>query len=345
MQLSFIPSRISNMDIQRLFKLLKSLTGQTNLRDLIASFQILLADNFNLVSFSVYELQTARIESKKESCLACLDCELNQKTFLLHQDDFLSQAHESLESVFYVDDQLIHRAVYPVVLYDKSVSHLICISHEYDKEPSKELLLGLVDIFTDIFRNIHEKGYDPLTRILNRQAFDQIATELAYTNRNKPCLSKKVNNDFKAIAILDIDKFKNINDLYGHAIGDETLVLFAQIIRTVLRQEDLFFRYGGEEFVILIKDVKLEQAQQALERCRHAIEARRFPQVGRVTVSIGFSDLDNTFHPIENLSKADKALYFIKKNGRNQAISYEELVAKGLLEPISIKDSAIDFWD
>lgn len=179
MQLSFIPSRISNMDIQRLFKLLKSLTGQTNLRDLIASFQILLADNFNLVSFSVYELQTARIESKKESCLACLDCELNQKTFLLHQDDFLSQAHESLESVFYVDDQLIHRAVYPVVLYDKSVSHLICISHEYDKEPSKELLLGLVDIFTDIFRNIHEKGYDPLTRILNRQAFDQIATELA----------------------------------------------------------------------------------------------------------------------------------------------------------------------
>lgn len=113
----------------------------------------------------------------------------------------------------------------------------------------------------------------------------------------------------------------------------------------MLRQEDLFFRYGGEEFVILIKDVKLEQAQQALERCRHAIEARRFPQVGRVTVSIGFSDLDNTFHPIENLSKADKALYFIKKNGRNQAISYEELVAKGLLEPISIKDSAIDFWD
>tara|TARA_R110000850_G_scaffold270954_1_gene404476 strand:+ start:472 stop:900 length:429 start_codon:yes stop_codon:yes gene_type:complete len=138
---------------------------------------------------------------------------------------------------------------------------------------------------------------------------------------------------------------KNINDLYGHAIGDETLVLFAQIIRTALRQEDLFFRYGGEEFVILVKDVKLEQAQHALERCRQAIEARRFPQVGRVTVSIGFADLDNTFQLVENLSKADKALYFIKKNGRNQVISYEELVEKGLLEPISIKDSAIDFWD
>ncbi len=195
------------MDIQRLFKLLKNLTGQSNLRDLIASLQIILTDNFNLVSISVYELQSARIESKRKSCLACLDCESNQKSFFLHENNFLSQAHESLEPVFYIDDQLINRAIFPVVLYDKSVSHLICISHEYAEEPAKELLLGLVDIFTDIFRNIHEKGYDPLTRILNRQAFDQIASELNYSNRNKPCLNK-TNNDFKAIAILDIDKFK-----------------------------------------------------------------------------------------------------------------------------------------
>lgn len=334
------------MEIQRLFKLLKSLTGQTNIRDLIAALQTLLADNFNSVSFSVYELQSARIDNQKKTCLACLDCELNQDPFLLHDDRLLNQAYESLEPIFSTNQQHIHTAIYPVVLYDNSVSHLIYVCHEYNEETAKELLIGLLEIFTDIFRSIHEKGYDPLTRILNRQAFDQTISELAYScNRHPKSSNDKPSNKFKAIAIFDIDKFKSINDQYGHAIGDETLVLFAQTIRTVLRQEDLFFRYGGEEFVVLVKDVKLEQAQQVLERCRQAIETRRFPQVGRVTVSIGFADLDEDFHPIENLSKADKALYFIKKNGRNKAISYEELVGKGLLEPISIKESAIDIWE
>lgn len=329
------------MEIQRLFKLLKSLTGQTNIRDLIASFQILLAENFDLVSFSVYELQSARIENHKGPCLACLDCELKKNSFLLHENDFLTKAYHTLEPVFFTEDQHIKNAIYPVVLYDKSISHIICVRHEYNDDTASELLLGLLEIFTDIFRSIHEKGYDPLTRILNRQAFDQTASELAYSIHTK----NNSDHDFKAIAILDIDKFKEINDIYGHAIGDETLVLFAQTIRAVLRQEDLFFRYGGEEFVVLVKDVRLEQAQQVLERCRHAIEARRFPQVGRVTVSIGFADLDKNFHPIENLSKADKALYFIKKNGRNKTLSYEKLVEKGFLEPVSIKESAVDFWD
>ena len=143
------------------------------------------------------------------------------------------------------------------------------------------------------------------------------------------------------------DKTTLIIPPHGNTVlhGDETLVLFAQTIRSILRQEDLFFRYGGEEFVVLVKDVEHEQALQVLERCRIAIESRRFPQVGRVTVSIGFADLDENFHPIENLSKADKALYFIKRNGRNQVLSYEKLLEEGLLEPIPFKEGAFDFWD
>lgn len=329
------------MEIQRLFKLLKSLTGQTNIRDLITSFQTLLTENFDAVNFTVYELQATRIDHNKKPCIACLDCELKKDPFLLHNNTHLNQAFEQLEPVFYSDQTDQNLAIYPVILYDNSVSHIIAVTHSYDEDTAKELLLGLLSIFTDIFRSIHEKGYDPLTRILNRQAFDQTASELAYS-KNK---NNKIKNTFSAIAILDIDKFKEINDLYGHAIGDETLVLFSQTIRSILRQEDLFFRYGGEEFVVLVKDVEHEQALQVLERCRSAIESRRFPQVGRVTVSIGFSDLDENFHPIENLSKADKALYFIKRNGRNQVLSYEKLLEEGLLEPISFKEGAFDFWD
>lgn len=341
MRLSFFPSRFSNMEIQRLFKILKSLTSQTNVRDLIASFQGLLSENFEQVDFTVYELQAARIDDHKSPCLYCLDCELEKAPFLLHEHQKLNSTFLDLEPNFYTKSNGRNKAIFPVVLYDNSVSHLISVSHEYDESTSKELLLGLLEIFTDIFRSIHEKGYDPLTRILNRQAFDQTASELAYSEnyRNHP------ENSYKAIAILDIDKFKEINDIYGHAIGDETLVLFAQTIRSVLRQEDLFFRYGGEEFVIFVKGVEQEQAQQVLERCRMAIESRRFPQVGRVTVSIGFTDLDEKLHPVANLSKADKALYYIKNNGRNQALSYERLLEDGLLEAISVKEGAIDFWD
>jgi len=328
------------MEVHFLFNLIKSLTCQTNIRDLIAAFKAILSENFEQVSFNAFELQPTRIDSKKTSSTVCLDCEFIKAPFFLHENPFIASAVESAEACIVMADNNMKQAIFPVVLYDKSISHVIAVTHQYPDETVHELLVGLLEIFTDIFRSIHEKGYDPLTRILNRQAFDQTASELAYSHKeNGP------GKDFNAIAILDIDKFKEINDLYGHAIGDETLVLFAQTIRGVLRQEDLFFRYGGEEFVIFVKDVEHEQAQQVLERCRQSIEDRRFPQVGGVTVSIGFTNLDNDFHPVENLSKADKALYFIKQNGRNKVLSYEQLINGGLLEPIIFKQGSADFWD
>tara|TARA_R110001592_G_scaffold288331_2_gene557334 strand:+ start:2123 stop:3112 length:990 start_codon:yes stop_codon:yes gene_type:complete len=329
------------MDIQQIFSLLKSLTSQTNVRDLISACQSLLADNFEQANLTIFELQSARVEHQKKPCLACLDYEAERKPFLLHEDSFLNKAYKDLDPVFYTDESNIHKAIYPVVLYDKTISHIILVTHKYNDESDQILLLGLMELFCDIFRSTHEKSYDPLTRILNRQAFDQAAAELAYSNGSK----EPGKNNFKAIAILDIDRFKNINDIFGHAIGDETLVLFAQTVRAVLRREDLFFRYGGEEFVVFVKNVEPEQAQQILERCRHAIENRRFPQVEKVTVSIGFSDLEEFSHPNENLLKADKALYFIKENGRNKVFSYEELLNKGLLQPVEIKQGDIDFWD
>jgi diguanylate cyclase (GGDEF)-like protein len=341
-QLSFYPSRFTNMEIQRLFKLVKSLTGQTNIRDLIASIQTLLSENFKRVSFTVYEIQPARVENDKSPCLACIDCESKEESFLLHDNNILTSVYKDLQSTFYTNDKGSNQAVFPVVLYDNSVSHLISATHDYSDNTTTELLVGLLDIFSDIFRSIHEKGYDPLTRILNRQAFDQIASEIAYSKKDDHSNSE---NHFNTIAILDIDNFKEINDSFGHSIGDETLVLFAQVVRSVLRQEDLFFRYGGEEFVVLIKGVGSEQAQQVLDRCRQAIQDRRFPQVGSVTVSIGFAHLDDNFHPVTNLTKADKALYFIKKNGRNNVLSYEDLLSQGLLEPVTLQEGEFDFWD
>ncbi len=327
------------MEVHFLFKLIKSLTGQTTLSSLTMAYKAILSEHFENTSFSVFELQPTRLGNEKNSSIICVDCEFDEESFLLSDSMSFDQAVNQCEPVI-ADEHGRELFIFPVVLYDNSVSHIIVIRHCYADQTQRDLLLGLQEIVTDIFRSIHEKGYDPLTRILNRQAFDQTASELAYSQHGKNLIKS-----LSAIAMLDIDKFKEINDRFGHAIGDEILLLFAQTIRSVLRREDLFFRYGGEEFVIFVKDVEQEQAQQVLERCRLAIEERRFPQVGQVTVSIGFTDLDSHFHPVDNLSKADKALYFIKKNGRNKVLSYEHLVNSGQLEPITPKEGSADFWD
>jgi len=340
--LSFYPSRFSNMEIQRLFKLIKSLTRQTTIRDLVGALNTLLTENFEHAALVVYELQGTRVDYNKTQCLICLDCLGREEPIYLNDDPDLFEAYTTKDEIYRKIGENHASVVFPVVLYDKTVSHLITITHQYTESSAQELLIGLLQIFADIFKNLHEKGYDPLTRILNRQAFDQVASELAYSN-NK--LNNEPNNQYKAIAILDIDKFKQINDKYGHAIGDETLVLFAQTVRAVLRQEDLFFRYGGEEFVVFVKEVHIEQAFNVLERCRAAIEARRFPQVGKVTVSIGFADLTENTHPVDNLQKADKALYYIKNHGRNMVRSYEHLLKSKLLDAVEPIEGAIDFWD
>lgn len=333
------PSDIEN---EQLFALIKRLTGQSSIRELISALEEVLDEHFLNVKLCTYELQATRKFNQKKTTRVAV--ELNDKTadiYLNDDMDFLS-AYISKEDVFKVESRSRFKIVSPVVLYDKSVSHLLVLRHRYEDESTRNSLIGILQIAVDIFRNLHEKGYDPLTRILNRQAFDQVSSDLAFSQNS--VLHGK-DTSFKAIAILDIDKFKSINDQFGHAIGDETLVLFSQTVRSVLRQQDLFFRYGGEEFVVLVKEVQGEQALVVLERCRAAIEARKFPQVGRVTVSIGFADLNKNDHPVETLSKADKALYHAKQNGRNQVHSYETLVEEGLLEAIERSEGDFDFWD
>lgn len=331
------------MDIKTIFGLLGHLTSQTSIKDLTLALSELMVANFSGVHVIVYEVQGGRTEDSKRNCIVGLDCLQMSPSVYLHEESQYLEAYQSKEELGWSDQSGLKHLVIPVELYDRTISHLIVASHPYKEGNALDLLQGLLRIFTDIFRNIHEKGYDPLTRILNRQAYDQIVTNIAYSSK-KSQLIKGVTKSFSTIAILDIDHFKTINDQYGHAIGDETLVLFAQTIRSILRQEDLFFRYGGEEFVIFVKETEPTQNSLIVERCRKAIESRRFPQVGLVTVSIGYANLNTAEHPSDSLSKADKALYYSKQNGRNQAQSYEKLIAQKLLEPLEVQHGSADFW-
>ena len=127
-----------------------------------------------------------------------------------------------------------------------------------------------------------------------------------------------------------MDHFKLVNDRFGHLYGDEVLILIANILRSSFRSHDRIFRFGGEEFVVLLRSTTLSMAHKVFNRFRLAVQEYNFPQVGRVTVSLGFVSTAKG-SPVEILGQADQALYYAKEHGRNQVCFYDDLVASGQL--------------
>ena len=118
--------------------------------------------------------------------------------------------------------------------------------------------------------------------------------------------------------------FKMINDQFGHACGDAVLSQLAEVIKANFRKSDLCFRYGGEEFILLLDDADISQAKHSAERLRQAIENELFIYNGEahaITASFGCACFD-ACETLENfIVRADKALYTAKRNGRNQVIT------------------------
>jgi diguanylate cyclase (GGDEF)-like protein len=100
------------------------------------------------------------------------------------------------------------------------------------------------------------------------------------------------------------------------------------------------FRFGGEEFVVLLRSTTLENARKIIDRFRSNVEAHVFPQVGTVTVSVGFVAINSYEAPVAILGRADQALYYAKTSGRNRACYYDDLVRDGLLQPVSSNENA-----
>ena len=160
----------------------------------------------------------------------------------------------------------------------------------------------------------HMSITDPLTGLFNRRHFESnLDREYSRAKRYKNELS---------FAIIDIDFFKKINDTYGHSCGDYVLKEVAYIISNTFRISDMVFRYGGEEFVVILTETPLENSIIPLERLRKAVEDSKFvfnKQEIKVTVSVGASSInEDVTNAWEMFDLADKALYFAKENGRNQ---------------------------
>jgi diguanylate cyclase (GGDEF)-like protein len=166
---------------------------------------------------------------------------------------------------------------------------------------------------------------DPLTRAFNRQYFNnRIKSEIAFAIRHETDL---------ALALLDIDFFKKINDNYGHLTGDEVLKGVTATLGEALRTEDVLVRYGGEEFVVLLRGIPLDKAGRAAERLRRAVERHPIQHDERlvsVTISLGVSTLEccAEANPEELIAIADRRLYAAKEAGRNRVVATDEPPSK-----------------
>ena len=153
-------------------------------------------------------------------------------------------------------------------------------------------------------------------------------TRLNIYNRNKATeileyeikQTKRYNESFCFI-ILDIDDFKSLNDRYGHLVGDEMLVLLANSIKERIRETDIFARWGGEEFVLLLPNTNLDEAYILAEDLRQGIQSLKHSEVESMTASFGITMFKNSDDQKRLFKRADSALYLAKENGRNTIIS------------------------
>ena len=206
---------------------------------------------------------------------------------------------------------------------------LLVKSSDPDKLIEEDYLQFLFHFYCHQLQMLQGTYRDALTGLYNRRAFNEKVPQLLDSSNNYKRRAK--NYSPTVFVMLDIDHFKSINDNLGHLYGDEVLLLLAQQMNDSFRDNDLLFRYGGEEFAMVLMDITPEQAQQTLERFREKIAGYRFPNVEQVTVSIGFTRFDKNLSMDELIGQADNALYYCKTTTRNAVHCYQDLVEQGLI--------------
>ena len=224
----------------------------------------------------------------------------------------LQQHMDGRRGRYEAEYRIMNRNGYYMWIYDRGKIT------EYDQHGQPQRIIGMMQNITD--RKLlelhleHLAHLDDLTQLANRRAgMNQLSQMLqqAETQQQPLC-----------VGVIDIDNFKHINDQYGHPMGDEVIAGVAQMLRQHLRKTDYVFRMGGEEFVFLLPNTSIDEAQQ-LERTLHTrlrdIDWLGGYNISQVTFSIGIAcfpeDTQNKDHV---LTLADKALYQAKENGRNR---------------------------
>ena len=264
-----------------------------------------------------------------------------------HMDECLQTARP----ISYEVDELL-RLLVPLTRNNKTIG-ILSLDSTHALVHFRELIEGFAKIYDNYLTILSDSEHDKLTGLYNRRTFDIKLKRLLHDQRKKKEQyitsgylneKRKITPDSYAwLAMVDIDHFKRVNDEYGHLFGDEVLLSLAQMMKNSFRYSDLLFRFGGEEFVIILEPIPMEMAHITLERFRKTVAEYDFPQVGTITISTGFAKITEKDYPTTVLDFADKALYFAKEHGRNCVHHYETLVKNGELDTAT-KSSSVELF-
>ena len=262
----------------------------------------------------------------------------------IDRDPLLNRCRKEASAVLDTLDDGSHRIIFPVNKLDQPIYMIdLRLSEEFSAD-QRVALMGLIEYFSNHIALLDYGEADTLTGLASRKTFDKHLMELLgksnsdalhrHPENNGPLRRRGESDDSTHwLAVCDIDHFKLVNDNFGHLIGDEVLIMLAQVMRHSFRFDDQLFRFGGEEFIALLQPTDPASARATLERFRSDVEKQVFSRVGHITVSIGFSHLRPNDTPTDAIDRADEALYYAKAQGRNRVECYENLVAQGQLPP------------
>lgn len=192
--------------------------------------------------------------------------------------------------------------------FSVQINHLLPNSSRY-----VITLTDITDIKLESQKHYYHATHDTLTKIYNRSYFlDKLDDEITYSARYQVPFS---------VIIFDIDHFKRFNDTFGHLKGDEVLVSVCDVVKLNIRKTDVFARWGGEEFVILLPNTPIDKAEILAQNLRKHIETISMDEVDTITASFGISEYQSGDIEKTIFHRADEALYKAKENGRNQVVT------------------------
>jgi len=333
-------------------RLLDQLSALTAIRDLeLLEFSLLKTLHY---SFRPLGLTLLRLDSKArpqtEICYGEQQCVVKHDEIDISNDlksaiEFLKTT-EARECVIRGSTNL--QTVYTLYLSRHNSIYLIITTTAKLSKLDAHLVAGMLQIYRNFCHLLRDSQTDQLTGLANRKTFDECINRIydliAPDQESVPNERRGGTPSAYWLAMVDIDHFKSINDRFGHLYGDEVLVLLGQMLKSAFREDDLIFRFGGEEFVLMVRCSDKESSRQALERLRRNVEERDFPQVGKVTISIGATRFTREIFAVTLLDYADQALYFSKKNGRNQVTFFEDMLAQGIASEEEIRPGSIEFF-
>ncbi len=207
--------------------------------------------------------------------------------------------------------------------YKKKDGSLFWVKLEGNPINQQEQELFILWSFIDVTKEVHYReelkrlaSTDPMTNLYNRRYFNELVQTIVQLDiRNTKATS---------VLILDIDKFKSVNDTYGHKVGDDVIIALAKVLKYSVRESDIVSRWGGEEFVVLLPETGSSDSVLVAEKLRHAVTMLEMSAEDGITfhfsISVGVSEINyNEEDSLESaINKADKALYEAKESGRNR---------------------------